>query len=115
MIILLCILLMFGLLQSLLELRKEGTIKSKWRIRQILSWLYIGGFVIGIIVAITQQEENNKVNQVIKGISSLVANIDSNSIKQLVSMSKTIEQTQSLIGKSDSINKSLIGVLEIKD
>jgi hypothetical protein len=77
MIYLLIILLVFGLVQSLLEIRKEDPAKSKWTVRKILSLIYIAGFVIGTVYSVIQEQEAQKVRGLIEGISSSVVKIDS--------------------------------------
>lgn len=110
--ILLYILLLFGLLQSLLELRKQSSKISKWRVKKILSALYIFGFIIGVIVTFLQINEDNQVKEVITDISSSVTKNTFIAIEQLKNIDKSIKQTQSIIEKSDSINKKMILVLK---
>lgn len=115
MVYLLFALLAVGLIQSLLEVFKEDPKTSKWGIKRILSMLYVAGFILGVIIVMVQEQEENRINELIGGISSLVSQIDSNSIRQLETTTKTMQQTQALISKSDSINKGLTEVIRIKD
>lgn len=115
MIYLLFILLIFGLFQSLLELAQKDAKESKWRIKKILSLLYIGGFLTAVVVTVIQEKESYKVKESIQGILSSVTEIHSALVEQLRSMSKMLEQTQSLINKSDSTGKRMMKVLETAD
>lgn len=115
MIFLLCILLLFGLIQSLLELEKDNNGKFKWNSKRILSILYICGFVIGVIIVIIQEKESNTASKLIKDISSSVNKINTISNEQLNILSTATTQTQFLINKSDSVDKRMIDVLKIKE
>jgi len=108
MIYLFIILLIFGLVQSLLELKKE-TKRSKWRIKKILSLLYIGGFIIGATIVVIQEQQNNKVNNLIQSISSSVTKIDSVD-KQLV---KVLLVEDSLLTQYYNINAKLSKQVEL--
>lgn len=76
MIYLLIILLLFGLLQSLLELRKDDTKATKWRIKKLLSLLYIVGFIIAVIVTMIQEQSTKEVSRSLEGISASITKID---------------------------------------
>lgn len=115
MIFLLCILLLFGLFQSLLELEKDNNGKFKWNLKRILSIFYICGFIIGIIIIIIQEKESNAVNGLINDISLSVNKINSISNEQLNILSKATNQTQLLINRSDSVDKRMIDILKIKE
>jgi hypothetical protein len=115
MVYLLILILLFGLIQSILELWKEKSKENKEEIHKWLSIFYIIGFFVSAFALIFQDKENNTVNQLIKKVSTSVNSIDSNSLKQLENINKTISQTKVLISKSDSLNKGIIDVLEIKD
>jgi hypothetical protein len=115
MIILLFILLLFGLFQSLLELRKEEKDKYKWDVKRILSLFYIFGFVTGFIIIVLQNKESNRVNDLIIGISSSLKTINSISVAQLKDLDQSIQQTKSLIKKSDSLDTRMNKVIEFKE
>jgi len=102
-LILIILLLLFGLFQSLLELRKEDATESKWNIRRILSLIYVGGFVIGIIICVIQEQETSKINQLIEGISTSVTKIDSVD-KRLV---EVLGVKDSLITQYERVNAKL--------
>jgi len=112
MIYLLTILLLFGLVQSLLELRKEDKIILKWPVRKILAITYIFCFVFGLIVAIIQEKDSDKIKGVIKDISSTVAMINKSSSEQLENINHSLDQTKELIGKSDTSNLKLSQVIK---
>lgn len=103
------------MLQSLFELKKDYTEESKWKITRILSFLYIAGFIVGIIVVANQNKETNQVNDLINRISFNVTKIDSLSNEQLRIIRKSINQTRLIINRSDSISKELIKVFEINE
>lgn len=115
MIYLLSILLLFGLFQSFLELKKEELGSSQALIKKILSTLYILGFLFGIMAILLQNNESDEENNLIKYISKSVTKIDSTSIEQVTKISKTIEQTESLVRQSENLNNGMIQVLKIKD
>ncbi|MDO9339324.1 MAG: hypothetical protein Q7T72_02205 [Bacteroidales bacterium] len=112
MIYLLLILLLFGLFQSLLELRKDDTIIFKWKISKLLAVIYILCFIIGLIVAIIQDKDTNKVKDIINSISSSVTKINKISSEQFENITKSFKQTQLLIKKSDSANVTMTRVIE---
>ena len=115
MIYLLSILLLFGLFQSFLELKKDGSDKPQALLKKILSALYILGFILGIMVILLQNNESDEVNNLIKDISKSVTKIDSTSIEQVSKIGRTIEQTESLVSQSNNLNNGMIQVLKIKD
>lgn len=112
MIFLLFILLLFGLLQSLLELEKDNNGKFKWNFKRILSIFYIGGFVIGLIIIFIQERESNTAKGLIKDISLSVNKINAISNEQLNILGKATTQTQLLINRSDSVDKKMVDVLK---
>ncbi len=97
MLYLLLTLLLFGLIQSLLELKKDNKKNSKWRIERVLSIVYILGFVIGLVAVILQDRESSKSNKLIGDISLSVTKIDSTSSQQVQKLSRSLEETKSLI------------------
>ena len=107
--------LLFGLFQSFLELKKEELGSSQALIKKILSTLYILGFLFGIMAILLQNNESDEENNLIKYISKSVTKIDSTSIEQVTKISKTIEQTESLVRQSENLNNGMIQVLKIKD
>lgn len=115
MLYLLVSLLVFGLLQSFFELKKDTTKKKKWRIERILSMLYIIGFIIGCVVIIMQDKESTKVNKLISDISFSVTKIDSTSLDQVNKLSKSIEETKLLVKITDSMNKNIVEIIKIRD
>lgn len=115
MIYLLGLLLVFGLFQSLLALKENHSKIFRWEVKNILSILYIGGFIVGIIVIVIQNNESKNITKFIRDISSSISNIDSSSIERLNQINKTLDNTAYLIEVSDSIDDRMIEVIEIKD
>lgn len=108
-------LLVFGLFQSLFEIVKENQPNLKNQLQKALSLLYILGFIGGTIVAFTQDQDSEKLNGQIKKIFSSVSRIDSSSIEQVRSLSKSLENTKELVSITDSMNKSVGELLLIRD
>lgn len=115
MVYLLLILLFFGFLQSLFELKGDDTIIFKWNIKKFLSILYIIGFIFGFVVIIIQNGESNRFNILVQNISTSLQSVDSISKEQLKYINESLEQTKSITGKSDSINRDLMKVLAINE
>lgn len=115
MIYLLVLLLIFGLLQSFLELKKDKKIDSKWSIEKLLSTLYVLGFLAGFIVIILQNRDSDKSNQVLDNISFSVKKIDSSALKQIEKLSLSLNKTKRLLQLTDSMNQSLNAVVDIRN
>lgn len=115
MLYLLLTLLLFGFVQSLLELKKDSEEQTRWQVERILSIVYILGFLVGLIVIILQDKESSKTNNLINDISLAVTKIDTNSIKQVQKLGKTLEETKSLIKITDSMNKNMREIIKIRD
>jgi len=108
---LLIILLLFGLVQSLLELKKENSKKNKRYIQKTLSVVYILGFVIGFIIVLLQENEANNAKEMLTSISSSVIKTNFVAAKQLEIVNTSIKQTHLILDKADSMNKKMIQVL----
>lgn len=109
------IVLLFGLLQSYLELKKDKKNTFKWSIEKVLSVLYILGFISGIILLVLQNKDSNNANRLIGNIFGSVNKIDSVTTSQYENLSKSIQETERLLTMTDSMNNQLKTVLEIKD
>ncbi len=101
--------LVFGLVQSLLDLRKDDASKSKWSLRKIFSAVYISGFIVGVAVIVIQEREADKVNGLIQGISSSVGRIDSVD-KRLVGV---LAVSDSLVTQYEKVNAKLSRQIEL--
>ena len=115
MIYLLILLLVVGTLQSILTLEKEDFKDVKWNTKKTLSLLYLFGLSLGIITAILNDKESNQLKESISTISKSVEGLNPILKEQLTSLSKSLEQTQSLLIKSDSIDKRMVKVLNLKE
>jgi hypothetical protein len=115
MIFLLLILLLFALVQSILELKKDEQEKYNWDIKKILSLFYLIGFIIGLIVLLLQNKESKKLNDLILNISTSVNKMNSIFETRLKDLSKSVNQTHLLFSKSDSLDKKMTQVIDVKE
>ncbi|MCX6272213.1 MAG: hypothetical protein NTU44_13535 [Bacteroidetes bacterium] len=111
---LLILTLLLGLIQSCLELRKDKN-KGKSFIINILSYLYIAGFIVGLIVILFNDNETKYINNLIQNISFSVKKINSSSSENLANLNKSMNQTKILINKSDSLDCKMSRVLQFKE
>lgn len=115
MVYLLILLLIFGLVQSFLELRKEKKLNRKWSIKKLLSLLYILGFIVGFIVIVWQNSQDNQSSTILENISFSVNKIDSTSEKQIEKLTESLNETKRLIMLTDSMNERLSTVVGIRN
>ena len=117
MIYLLLLILIFGLIQSFLELKKDKKTgsNSKWSIEKMLSILYVLGFIVGFVLVILQNRDSQKSNRVLDNISFSVKKIDSSSLKQIKQLSESFNETKRLLRLTDSMNRNLKSVIEIRN
>lgn len=115
MVYLLILLAIFGLVQSLLELKKDKLKGSKWSIEKILSIIYVLAFIAGFVTIVWQNSKDTKSGQTLENISFSIKKIDSTSYFQLQKLSKSVEETEKLLIMTDSMNMNLSSVVEIRE
>lgn len=116
MVYLLSLLLIFGLVQSFFELRKDKSdLNRKWSIEKLLSIFYILGFIVGFVVIILQNSQDNQSSRTLESISFSVNKLDSTSEKEIEQLTNSINETKRLITLTDSMNKNISSIVGIRN
>lgn len=113
MVYLLLTILLLGLFQSIFELFKDDTKRRRLVIRALAS-LYILGFILGIFVTIYNSNDAKITSSILKRISNDVELLNASSGENLSRLDKSIKQSGDLIDQSESLNKKMISIMEIK-
>lgn len=101
--------LLFGLFQSLLELKKDDAPKKAKSItKRILAISYILSFFIGVILIFLPDKQNPELNKLITSVSALTTKVNSNSkiqIDSLIKLKKLLEDLNQNLTKKQRLTK----------